>query len=132
MVTKIWVKIGSGNGLLPDGTKPLPEPMLTDASVKASDIHIRAISQEMLQPSITKICVKITNLKFRPNLPGANEFIHQSVTAVCTHYKSCYEKFVADGNVFVTNWIPVNQYFHQFRLSTQIFQWKGFLGAVSI
>ena len=27
---KIWVNIGSGNGLLPDGTKPLPEPMLTD------------------------------------------------------------------------------------------------------
>ena len=28
-VDKIWVNIGSGNGLLPDGTKPLPEPMLT-------------------------------------------------------------------------------------------------------
>ena len=27
---QIWVKLGSGNGLLPDGTKPLPEPMLTD------------------------------------------------------------------------------------------------------
>ena len=26
---KIWVNIGSGNGLLPDSTKPLPEPMLT-------------------------------------------------------------------------------------------------------
>ena len=26
----IWVNISSGNGLLPDGTKPLPEPMLTD------------------------------------------------------------------------------------------------------
>ena len=25
----IWVNIGLGNGLLPDGTKPLPEPMLT-------------------------------------------------------------------------------------------------------
>ena len=24
-----WVNLGSGNGLLPDGTKPLPEPMLT-------------------------------------------------------------------------------------------------------
>ena len=24
-----WVNIGSGNGLLPDCTKPLPEPMLT-------------------------------------------------------------------------------------------------------
>ena len=30
MATKIWINIGSGNGLLPDGTKPLPEPMLTD------------------------------------------------------------------------------------------------------
>ena len=26
---EIWVNIGSGNGLLPDGTKPLPEPMLS-------------------------------------------------------------------------------------------------------
>ena len=30
MLTEIWVNIGSGNGLLPDGTKPLPEPMLID------------------------------------------------------------------------------------------------------
>ena len=30
MATEIWVNIGSGNGLLPDDTKPLPEPMLTD------------------------------------------------------------------------------------------------------
>ena len=28
VMSKIWVKIGSGNGLLPHGTKPLPEPML--------------------------------------------------------------------------------------------------------
>ena len=28
MVTQIWVSIGSGNGLMPDGTKPLPEQML--------------------------------------------------------------------------------------------------------
>ena len=28
-LTYIWVNIDSGNGLLPDGTKPLPEPMLT-------------------------------------------------------------------------------------------------------
>ena len=29
MATWIYVNIGSGDGLLPDGTKPLPEPMLT-------------------------------------------------------------------------------------------------------
>ena len=30
MATEIWVNISLGNGLLPGGTKPLPEPMLTD------------------------------------------------------------------------------------------------------
>ena len=29
MATEIWINIGSGNGLLPDDTKPLPEPILT-------------------------------------------------------------------------------------------------------
>ena len=29
LLTPYGVNIGSGNGLLPDGTKPLPEPMLT-------------------------------------------------------------------------------------------------------
>ena len=29
MVPQIWGNIGSGNGLLHDGTKPLPEPILT-------------------------------------------------------------------------------------------------------
>ena len=28
MVKQIWVDIGSGDALLPDGTKPLPQPML--------------------------------------------------------------------------------------------------------
>ena len=29
MTTEHWVNIGSGDGFLPDGTKTLPEPMLT-------------------------------------------------------------------------------------------------------
>ena len=28
MMSEIYVNIGSGNGLVPDGTKPLPEPLL--------------------------------------------------------------------------------------------------------
>ena len=62
MATEIWVNIGS------DGTRPLPEPMLTDHH--SSDIHIKAISQEMPHPSITKIQLIIT---FISNFPGANE-----------------------------------------------------------
>ena len=46
MVTKKWVNIASGNGLLPDGTKPIPEPMLT--CHQRFGIHLHSISQEML------------------------------------------------------------------------------------
>ena len=42
-------------------------------SVKSSDIHISTISQEMPQPSITKIRLKITHIEFHSNFPGANE-----------------------------------------------------------
>ena len=73
MATEISVNIGSGNGLFPDCTKPLPEPMLTDHQWSPSDIHTRAISQQMPQPSITKIRLKITYLNFHSNFPGANE-----------------------------------------------------------
>ena len=53
------------NGL-PDDTKPLPS-MLTN------DIHLRSISQEILQPTITNISFKIAHLNIQFNLTGANE-----------------------------------------------------------
>ena len=61
--------LSSGNG-----TKPLPEPMfIYHISVRSSDIHLRAISQEKPQHSITEISPEITDLRFHSNLPGANE-----------------------------------------------------------
>ena len=45
------------------------------SSVKSSDNHIRATSQEIPQPSNTKIHLKITYIKFHSNFPGANELI---------------------------------------------------------
>ena len=44
--------------------------------VKSNDIHLRAISQEIPQPSITKLSLIITYGKFHWNLPGTNEFTH--------------------------------------------------------
>ena len=38
-----------------------------------SDNHLRAISPYITQPLTIKISLKITNLKFHSNLPGANE-----------------------------------------------------------
>ena len=63
----IWVNIGSGNGLLPNGTKPLPGPMLIS--------HHRK-SVEFAQEHELIFCImrlKIIFLKLLPHLPGANE-----------------------------------------------------------
>ena len=39
----------------------------------ADDIHLRSISQETLQPTITNISFKIAHLNIQFNLTGANE-----------------------------------------------------------
>ena len=43
--------------------------------VQSSDIHIREVSKEMPQPSITKIRMKITYIKFHSNFPEASELM---------------------------------------------------------
>ena len=49
---QISVNTGSGNGLLPDSAKPLPESMFDISSVRFCSIHLSAISQEKLKISI--------------------------------------------------------------------------------
>ena len=38
--TQIWVNIGSGNGLVPSSTKPLPEPMLTSDQKRSLSVTL--------------------------------------------------------------------------------------------
>ena len=72
MATEIWVNIGSGNGLMPDGTKPLPEPMLTnDQWDVVTFTHLIAISHKILKIFIVEISLKFTNLRLELNPPGA-------------------------------------------------------------
>ena len=74
MATEIWVNIGSGNGILPDGTKPLPEYWHNISKVWW---HLFvALSQEIHQPLVTKISLKIMYIEFNSNTPGANELNH--------------------------------------------------------
>ena len=59
------VNIGSDNGLLPDGTKPLPEAMLTySLSVGSRITHIKAISQKTPSTVITITHFQISYLKY--------------------------------------------------------------------
>ena len=65
---------GSGNGLLPDGTKPLPEPILTNHQQGVTAfIWGQLILQEMLQMYIIDITLKMTNSKLHYHFLGANE-----------------------------------------------------------
>ena len=65
MVAGILVNIGSGNGLLPDGTKPLPEPFLL--IIRLYDFHIRAISQELLKTHILDTDLEMNSLILQPH-----------------------------------------------------------------
>ena len=64
--------IGSCNGLLSDGIKPLPELMFNLSSEKSNDNNLRAISQETPQPIFFKFSLKINCLTFQLNISGAN------------------------------------------------------------
>ena len=65
MMPYTWVDIGSGNVLLPDGTKPLPEPMLI--YYQNFSIRLRAILQ-VLTSLIHNNCWELLS-----HLPGVNE-----------------------------------------------------------
>ena len=58
MMFEIFVNIGLGNDLLPFTTKPLPEPALNNHQCGPV-----VITHEMLQMSITIICVGIQHVQ---------------------------------------------------------------------
>ena len=86
---QIWVNIGWGNGLLLDGTKPLPQPMWT--YVRKTQWHssdsegnfIQVIHQ--LAITTSTVSLEISYQQFHSNLPGANELkFHGSLTDLCS------------------------------------------------
>ena len=70
MATWNLVNVGSGNGLLPDGTKLLLEPALTyPKSVRFRGIHLRALLWEDLKKHMSKPKLKIAFLKISSRFP---------------------------------------------------------------
>ena len=63
MVTENRVNIGSGNDLLPDDIKPLPEPMLTYHQLHPAKINSDN-HQKITWSLISQISLKITYLTF--------------------------------------------------------------------
>ena len=73
MATHIWVNIGSGNGLVPGGTKPLTEPMLINHQWNSAAFTWGEFHKKW-SVYISLIGVrKITSLRSQPHLPGVSE-----------------------------------------------------------
>ena len=71
MASDILVSTGWGNGLLPDGTEQLPEPMMTYHQARPVTIAEGNIPDS----PIIKTRLKATYLKLNSNFPGNNELI---------------------------------------------------------
>ena len=100
MATEIWVNIGSGNGLLPDGTiQAITWTNFDLSSVRITGVHLRAILREIPQPPVTKISLKITYLKFCSNLPGTNEL--RWVASLPVLFWPLHHRFVSRHSVLL-------------------------------
>ena len=73
MATWIWVNIGLGNRLLPDGTNPLPEPMLSYHEVPWHSS--KAIVIKWFEDTYQQNNVENAFSKSNLDLPGINELI---------------------------------------------------------
>ena len=70
------VNIGSGNGLVPDGTKLLPEPMMTNHLVTN---HLVGFTWgQFHRKCLRYISLKITDLRLHRHLPGPIELAIES------------------------------------------------------
>ena len=55
MVTQFWVNIGTGNGLLSDSTKPLPEPILTPHNDLISEVLWHSLKRNFTVSSLAPV-----------------------------------------------------------------------------
>ena len=97
MATEAWGNIGSGNGLVPDNTKPLSESMLTTGG-----IHYREFSLDIPQPSIKTLGLKVTYLEFHLSPIGADEFISR-LALLYSHF-SWLSNIVEHGLMSLFTW----------------------------
>ena len=67
-VTQIWVNIGSGSGLLSEGTKPSPVPILTYCKWSLVAFSWQQFYRRNSKTSGHKISFKTTPLKLLPHL----------------------------------------------------------------
>ena len=137
MVTEIWVNIGSGNGLLPDGTKPLSEPMLTDHQQSPVTFilglfHKRCLNHQ--SPNLFENCMFKFPLK-SPRDQWVNcAWLHQAITP--TYVASSSVKCISIHMRHTFTWYRLNTTQWNFQIpqiptANQLMQIKFFMKFLS-
>ena len=92
------------------------------SSVKSTCIHIRAISQEIPQPSITKIPWKITYLKCHSNFPGGSELTRRTTSCKQNHWFDAI-----DSQRLTPPPPPPPPLFRRWHFQTHFHEWKYYI-----
>ena len=117
MVTQIWINIGSGNGLSPEGIKQLPEPMVTyhkydPVAFIWEQIHDRYLYHQFLI-SLSKLFVKIS-LK-SPRVQWINYWDHNTqqdwvcfdfVISILPQTEALYPNYIFTMHFFNAKYYP--------------------------
>ena len=82
LATWIWVNICTGNGQMPDGTKPLLDLPMWLIIIEVQRHSSRAKSKEIPQSQIALFSLKITYSKYQSNLLVAKASVH----CICDPY----------------------------------------------
>ena len=99
------------------------------SSLRSSDVHLRAISLEIKQSSVTTISLKIIFLRFSRNLPGAYQLkvvIHKKIAccdlSVLVSRKSLARVMNASSNQgnLSTLWRPMSAWITK---TSKLYQW---------
>ena len=97
--SSIMVNIGSGNGLLPDGTKPLPEPMLTyhlsEVQWQSPEGNLTrdtsAIScWKQLENYLDKMSSKSPRVQWVNSSPPSAAYMHQWTGSALVQIMACH------------------------------------------
>ena len=94
----------------PDGTKPLPEPMLTDHHWDLVVFTLRAISQKMLKISVLDMSLIITHSRLHPHLPWASELTHWGWVM---HIHISELTIIGSDNGLFVAWLALSHYLNQ-------------------
>ena len=118
MATEIWVTIGSGNGLLPDGTKPLPGPILNyhefNALPSSREQFNRNFQKYQFDKWVRKLWFIIS--KLLRSLPRVNEVMACHLFSV--------KLLPGPEQTLGVTWIPQEEISVRFESNYKYFLWR--------